>query len=399
MGTYAMEDKLKNFLRTLFRYLYFRMVRFFDLLLNSGKDEFPVEQVRSILLVEVQDIGDTIIASPCIRQIRKRFPKAVIHMLVQKKSIDMVRYNPNIDRVMGVDNITSYGRLFRTALEYRRKKYDLLINFSPSVRNNLIAALSGAKIISGYINDFYFLPTNHHDQPVEVRGMVPGKQTTWFADEPLIVRALKPAAPFGIDLSDRIDTELFLPDESLGMREAFYKKHDIRPGEILAGLHPVCLNHFRNWPAEKFSRLGNRLIEHYDAIRIWLIGTDNDKETLDIIYSGIKNKDKVIYDTGLSLIEAASVISGCNVLVGMDSCPSDISGATETPTVHLHGPTAAAVTGPGGRKNYPVWAGVPCSPCGLNVHICRYNKRCMREISVDQVFQATVSAIETYSKT
>ena len=396
-----MKDSLKIFLRTFFRYLYFCMVRFFDIILNSRKKIFSLKDIQTILLVEVQDIGDTIIASPCIRQIRKRFPKASIDMLVQKKSIDMVKYNPNIDKVMGVDNITSYTRLFRTSMEYRKKAYDLVINFSPSVRNNLIAALSGGKIISGYINDFYFLPTNHHDQPIEVLGFTPLKSIkkqdmVWHIDEPLIVRALKTAAPFGIDLSDRIDTELFLPENHLRLSNDFFEKHRITQQEILAGFHPVCLNKFRNWPPEHFAGLADRLIDHYKDIKIWLIGTDADKDILDKIYFRIKYKEKVIYDTGLTLIKAAAVIARCNVLVGMDSCPSDISGALGVPTVHMHGPTSAHVTGPGGRKNYPIAAGVPCSPCGLNVHTCLYYKRCMRKITIDQVFDATVSAINRY---
>lgn len=391
-----MQTRIRNILRTFFRYLYFRVVKFIDIILNSNKPHFPLNQVQTILLVEVQDIGDTIIASPCIRQIRKRFPNAVIHMLVQTKSLDMVKYNPNIDKVFGVENITSYKQLFCTAIKYRKKDYDLVVSFSPSVRNNLIATLSGAKIISGYLNDCYFLPTNYHDQPIEVRGFQPSEDATWLKDEPLIIRALKPAAPFGIDLTDCIDTELFLPEESRQFSDQFLKRYEVKPGELLVGLHPVCLNYFRNWPAEKFAELGDRLFEHYDNIKIWLIGTDDDKETLDYIISMMENKEGVICDTSLSLLQAASIIQRCNVLVGMDSCPSDISGALKIPTVHMHGPTSAHVTGPGGRKNFPVTSKVSCSPCGLNIPHCPHDKRCMREISVSEVFDATLQAIEKY---
>ncbi|SLM30390.1 hypothetical protein MTBBW1_2200044 [Desulfamplus magnetovallimortis] len=440
-----MRSQISLFARTLFRYLYFRMVRFLDLVFNSGKKDFPLEKIHTILLVEVQDIGDTIIASPAIRQIRKRFPRAIIDMLVQNKSIDMVRFNPNLDSVLGVDNITSYLQLFRTSIHYRKKKYDLVVSFSPSVRNNMIAAVCGAKVITGYINDFCFLPTNYHDQPVEVRGLKSSEagrlkssearklesseagrlkssevgrlkssevgrlkssevrglkasgKITWFCDEPLIVRALKAAVPLGIDISDRIDTELFLPSEAGEYADEFFSKHRIKKEELLAGFHPVCLNMFRNWPPEYFAGLADTLIDHYKDIRVWLIGTESDRSTLDLIYNAINHKEKIIYDTTLSLLKAASVIARCNVIVGMDSCPSDISGALKIPTVHMHGPTSAHVTGPGGRKNYPVSAGVPCSPCGLNVHICMHDRRCMREITIEQVFDATVNAIENRS--
>lgn len=392
-----MKNKLKNVIRTLFRYLYFKMVRLFDIVLNSRKPPFPIENVRTILLIEGQDIGDTIIASPCVRQIRKRFPKATLHMLVQNKSLDMVRYNPNLDQAFGVDNITSYVQLFRVSREYRKKHYDLVISLSPSVRNNLIATLSGGKIMSGYLNDFHFLPTNHHDHPIEVRGFRPPREITYYKEEPLRIRALKTAAPFGIDLTDYIHTELFLPEESHLFSDQFLKKHQVQPNHLLVGLHPVCLNYFRNWPPEKFAELADRLIDHVTNTKIFLIGISDDQETLDTIISLTKHKHHVICDTTLSLLQTASIIHRCNVLVGMDSCPSDISGALKIPTVHMHGPTDPKVTGPGGRKNFPVIQGIPCSPCGLNIHACPYDKKCMRELEVSKVFDATLCAIETYS--
>ena len=392
-----MRNKIRNFTRTLFRYLYFRMVRLFDLVLNSNKPPFPLENVNTILFVEVQDIGDTIIASPCIRQIRKRFLNATLHMLVQSKSLDMVRYNPNLDQAFGVDNITSYVQLFRVSSEYRKKHYDLVISLSPSVRNNMIATLSGGKIISGYLNDLYFLPTNFHDHPIEVRGFSPPQEVTYYKEEPLRIRALKTAAPFGVDLMDYVNTELVLPEESRLFSDTFLKKHHFQIDHLLVGLHPVCLNAFRNWPPEKFAELGDRLVEHFRNTNIFLIGTGEDKETLDFIISLMKHKDHVICDTTLSLLQTSSIIHRCDVLVGMDSCPSDISGALKIPTVHMHGPTDPKVTGPGGFKNFPVTQGILCSPCGLNIHFCPYDNRCMKELDVSKVLDATIRAIEKYS--
>lgn len=391
------NSKVKLFIRTFFRYLYFRMVRLLDIIFNSCKTPFPIENIRTIILIEVQDIGDTIFASPCIRQIRKRFPDATIHMLVQTKSLDMVQYNPSLNEVFGVINITSYPQLFRVATAYRRKRYDLVISLSPSVRNNLIAALSGGKVISGYLNDSYFLPTNFHDHPIEIRGYQPDKYVTYYKEEHLIVRALKAAAYFKVDLTDCVNTELFLPEESLQFVDSFLRKHKVQHTDLLIGLHPVCLNYFRNWPPEKFAQLGDLLVQHLGNVFILLIGSSDDQKTLDLIISLMKVKDSTICDTTLSILQTASLISVCDVLVGMDSSPSGISGALNVPTVHMHGQTDPKVTGPGGHKNFAVVKGLPCSPCGLNIHYCPDDKKCMKELDVSKVFEATMTALQTYS--
>jgi ADP-heptose:LPS heptosyltransferase len=391
-----MKDKIKILVRTLFRFLYFKIVRLIDIALNSRKPPFPLENVGTILLVEVQDIGDTIIASPCIRQIRKRFPTAEVHMLVQDKSLDVVQHNPNLDKVFGVANISSYRRLFQVSKEYRKRNYDLVISLSPSVRNNLIAVLSGGKIISGYLNDSFFLPTNYHDQPVETRGLPHPVEVTWLKEEPLIMRALKAAAPFGIDLTDCVDTELFLSDETVLFSENFLNRHKVLPSTLLIGVHPVTLNEFRNWPLKFFAELGDLFVEHFATSRIFLIGSVHDRDALDTVVSLMKHQDKVICDTSLSILETASVINHCDILVGTDSCPSDISGALGIPTVHMHGPTDPRVTGPGGQKNFPVVSGLPCSPCGLNVQSCSHMKKCMTQIDVSMVFDAALRAIKMY---
>ena len=143
--------------------------------------------------------------------------------------------------------------------------------------------------------------------------------------------------------------------------------------------------------------LSDRLIECFGNVRILLIGSSNDQETLDFIISLMKHKDHVICDTRLSIQQSASLIRMCDVLVGMDSVPSDISGALKVPVVHMHGPTDPKITGPGGHKNFPVVQGLPCSPCGLNIHYCPYDKKCMRKLDVSMVFDATIRAIKKYS--
>jgi ADP-heptose:LPS heptosyltransferase len=392
-----MKTNFRNLYRTPLRYLYFRLVQVLDILLNSDKPLFPLEKVSTILLVEVQDIGDTIVASPCIRQVRKRFPKAAIYMLVQNKSIDMVQYNPNLDQVIGVRRITSYPQLIRVCHTVRKKQYDLVISLSPSVRNNLIATLSGGKIISGYLNDYYFRPTNYHDHPIEVRGHKSTEAVTYFKEESLRIRALKPASFFGINLCDWVDTELFLPEEADAFANEFLKRHQIHHHHILVGMHPVCLNYYRNWPAEKFAELSDRLVAYSKSIRIFLIGSKEDRGTFDLIESLMEHKNYVIHDSTLTLVQSAFIINHCDVLVGTDSSPSHISGALKIPTVHLHGPTDPKVTGPGGTKNTSVVLGLPCSPCGLIIHFCPYDKRCMRELEVSKVLEAIIRAIEKYN--
>src|SRR2546430_7531180 len=83
---------------------------------------------RRILVVDLDNIGDVLLATPAIRALRRSFPRATLDVLVTDYAAPVVAGNPHIDGVLTCGKgIVEASLLARAALAWRirRRRYDL----------------------------------------------------------------------------------------------------------------------------------------------------------------------------------------------------------------------------------------------------------------------------------
>jgi len=119
-------------------------------------------------------------------------------------------------------------------------------------------------------------------------------------------------------------------------------------------------------------------------------GSKSDKKTIKTILSRMKTNALDL--TGKSsLKELAYLYKKCAVVISTDTGPMHVAAAMKSPLViAIFGPTSPFKTGPYGSKHKVIRAGLECSPC--------FNKKCddmscMKEITVDMVFEAIKEVI------
>jgi len=56
--------------------------------------------MKKILITRTDRIGDLILTTPAIRAVRKYYPEAEIHLLINDYTKDLVLNNPNIDKLL-----------------------------------------------------------------------------------------------------------------------------------------------------------------------------------------------------------------------------------------------------------------------------------------------------------
>ncbi len=117
--------------------------------------------MQKILVIQTAFLGDVILATPLISELRRLFPDARIDMLVKKGNESLVNTSPKIDNVYIFDK--SHGK-YRHMLEltrlFRKTAYDRVINLQRFGSSGLITFLSGAKIKVGFDkNPFAFCYT------------------------------------------------------------------------------------------------------------------------------------------------------------------------------------------------------------------------------------------------
>lgn len=90
---------------------------------------FDPKLIRSILVLRFDRIGDMVVTTPFLAQLREIYPEAVMSVLCSKVNEPVIRYNPN---VQGRPILSPGSQGFRLLMSLRNK-FDLVIDLNHSV--------------------------------------------------------------------------------------------------------------------------------------------------------------------------------------------------------------------------------------------------------------------------
>lgn len=152
----------------------------------------------------------------------------------------------------------------------------------------------------------------------------------------------------------------------------------------------------RRWPWERFARLAKQLADaRFDVV---LFGGAAERALCERIL-GAADTSGVLSAAGvLSVPESLALVAASSVLVAHDSAPMHMASALGTPVIALFGPTVPsfgfAPLSPG--RNILEVTGLPCRPCTVygSLRCPVGTHECMHAISVENVFQAVLDAVE-----
>ena len=149
----------------------------------------------------------------------------------------------------------------------------------------------------------------------------------------------------------------------------------------------------KRWFPDRFAAVADKLDEHFSSQGI-ILGGKIDWEVAQEVQN--LARAKLINLAGkTTLREAIYLISRCRLFISNDSGLMHISGALNIPTIALFGSTNPVTTAPAGNKSTIVHREVSCSPCLKET--CPTDFRCMRLISVEDVFKAAQNLFENGS--
>ena len=112
-----------------------------------------------ILIVKLGSIGDIVHTLPALAALREAMPQAEISWVVERKSSEILKDNPLLDRLIEVDTkalrrgLMSGETLRAPRQQLRRLRasaFDVAIDFQGLLKSASIARLSGARRVFGY---------------------------------------------------------------------------------------------------------------------------------------------------------------------------------------------------------------------------------------------------------
>jgi heptosyltransferase-1 len=319
--------------------------------------------------------------------LRRMYPHGHITWVVEGAAADLVRTHPYLDRVL-VSHRKEWAGKLRRGRDIRRtlseirsfvrrlrdRRYDLVIDFHGLLKSSLITLASGGARRLGY------------DSMQELSGL--------FVNEKIFENMEKHAVDRYLDflryLGAKIDTPEFLiavEEDNKARVHTLLRSHGIDPDKSFVAVNPVAFWDTKLWYDEKFARLGDRITEELDVTVILTGGSATG--ALGHIQSEMRHAS-INLGGQTTLRELAYLYSLSSLLVTTDSGPMHIAAAVGTPVVALFGPTDPVRTGPYGAGHVVLRKEFDCSPCFLKK--CD-SMKCMREITVEEVFDAVTTLL------
>ncbi len=332
--------------------------------------------IQRILVIKLRAIGDVLLSTVVLKNLRAAFPAAQIDFLTEKPGSHVVKGNPVIDTVLAFDSRTqsSIGLL----LLIRRRRYDLVVDLFGNPRSAIASLVSGARYRVGY----RFKWRQHcYTIAVEPRG---GEvHNTQFNLDAL--------GEMGIPIFDR-SPSFPTGDEDREFAREFFRWNDLDGASVVA-LNPGGGWLSKRWRARSFAELGDRVARSSSA-KIVLVWGPGELSIAEEIRSSMV--EPVIVIPPATLKQLGAILERCSVVVTNDSGPMHIASVLGTPVVAIFGPTRPDLQGPVGEKSIVVQnSRLVCLGC--NYTTCPIGNPCMEELSVDEVFHAFTQLYDRYS--
>ncbi len=360
---------------------------------KSGRSE--VRPPRSVLVVQLADLGDVILSGPFLRELRRHLPRAWITLVVQPGLVNIIERCPYVDEVIPYDwrivrdwTVAFRGApgwwkssLFLSQRKLWRRRFDLAVSLR---RNNdpcqsaalILMYMSGAACRVAYI-----------DRPGD-----PKLRSPRFVDRLITEGPYRGGARHEVEYQMEILRFLGAGPESTCLetwtdagderfaREVLERWDPAEKGPLVA-LAPGARWSYRRWPAERFTELGAWLQDKFQA-RILILAGKSEKPLAEQIERNLSSALTVNLAGRTTLRQMAAVLKLCDVFIGIDSGPMHVATAAGVPSVGLFGTGEYERFRPWGTDHEVIRIGLTCNPCSES---CLFSRPlCIEGITVEQ---------------
>jgi len=275
----------------------------------------PAADVRRILLVRTDKIGDAIVSTAFFKALRDRFPDAQIDIVLGRKNGAAAPLLPHLDGVfVAKKNLIEQGRLIR---QLRERRYDIAIDMltGDSMTAATYAALSGARITVGFDGKaagFYDIAIPRPPAP-----------------EHQAVQMLRLIAPLGVAVKpEDVRTSVSFPQSAVRKTREDLGLADHDDAKLVAVNLSVA--DVKYWTDENFIRLIGDLKS--PSVRIVLAGAPWDLARMETIgkAAGVER-----LEPSSDLSTMAGALSCADLVISPDTSIVHIAAALNKPVVTL----------------------------------------------------------------
>lgn len=333
-----------------------------------------------ILIIQTAYLGDVILTTPVVQNIKKFIPDAEIDFMCIPQTEAVLKNNPDINRLIIYDKRAGgkISKLFRIISQVRKQKYDIIICPHRSFRSALITQFSGAKIRIGFNKNslsnlltsrvYYNKESHEIERNLDLVRAIP-----WINfDE--IKKVLQPA--------------LFPSNEDIKfVTKLLNTPHSTHSIHSTVSFAPCSKWFTKQLPESKSAEIIMRMIQ--EGYRVALIGGSEDTEYCFNVEKKVSNENLINLCGKITPLQSKAVIENTVCMISVDSAAAHIGASTDVPLIQIYGSTVPAFGFYPLKPNSAVIENnlLTCRPCTNHGRISCPLKhfKCMEDIDVKMI--------------
>jgi len=340
---------------------------------------------KRILIVRTDRLGDVILSTPVIKNLRAAFPEAYIAFMCRPYTKDALEGNPYLDKVIICDK---YGKhknirgIIKLSSDLRKENFDWAIILHPTNRVHLVTFLAGIPFRVGWHRKMGFL-LNKKIPHIKQEGKKHELEYTLDILKELQIPIID-KHPF-FPISDKAEEKI----------EKLLREHGLSKSDKFVVIHPSASCPSKRWPQSKFSQLIKILRERND-LKVVVITAKDEIEFGDKI---VKEKEVIDLRGKLTICEIGSLLKRSSLFISNDSGPVHIAASLETPVISIFGRKDSGLSPlrwrPLAENSFYFHKDAGCQVCFA--HKCQKGFLCLEQISPEEVAEKAISILKVAS--
>lgn len=287
-----------------------------------------LKKIRKILIIRMSSIGDVILTSPLVRQLRENFTDAQIDFLIRSDYAELVKYNPNVSHILQYDVQTGWKGLRELREFVKKQGYDIVLDLHRNFRSFYLRRFSPKPII--------FKINKHRVRRfLWVKFKINLAKEDFNKNSSVAERYLRAGSELQTFKND-LKLDLYLPQKTAEKGKLLWQKLKIEQFRVI--MAPGARHFTKRWPAELYSELILKINQIY-GWRTLLVGSADELSLMEDIQKKVGNE---IADTSagyFTLLETAALIKAAPLFISNDSGLMHVAAAVETPQIAIFGST------------------------------------------------------------
>jgi len=347
--------------------------------------------MNRILVYHNASLGDTIVALPALKLIRKVFKTSTIFLLtvehqnVKATQAEKILVNTNLidGYILLQAQHKKLSRIIELRSEIQQFNPDILIYLNEPrhllrlVRDQIMFTLFGVKKIIGL---------QFQKQKRSVQALENGQyeNISHFLGRKISNLGL-------IDFSDPSNFDLNLT--STEHSEANKVLAQLNTNRSTIGISIGTKFASNHWGDDRWKSFLSALATKYPDYQLVAIGSADEFNRMAMLLKPWGNRSLNLCGA-LSIRESAAILARCAVFIGHDSGPIHLASSVRVPCVGIYGSrNLPGIWFPAGKSNQIIYTKINCQGCALSI-CTEKNNECIRSITPDAVI-ASVEKILT----